>query len=74
MAVWWSAPCRRQSNGDDVGDVDSYGKSVAVLQIKPKGLLAELGWEVIAETSNSDYLLSAVNTRGIALDQLVLKT
>jgi len=58
----------------DPGVVNTYGKSIAILQIKPKGLLAELAWELIADTSGSDYILSAVNTRGFALDQLVLKT
>jgi len=60
--------------GQDVGEVKSYGKSIAVLKVKPKGLLAQLDWEVIADTAGSDYILSAVNTRGIALDELILKT
>lgn len=59
--------------GDDVGNIDSYGKSVAVLKIKPRGLLAQLDWEVVADTGGVDYILSAVNTRGHALDQLTLK-
>ena len=59
--------------GDDPGEVNSYGKSVAVLRIKPKGLVAQLDWEVIGETTGTDYTLSAVNTRGYALDNLVLK-
>lgn len=59
--------------GDDPGTVNTYGKSVAVLQIKPRGLLAELSWEVIADTSGSDYVLSAVNTKGQSLEDLVLK-
>lgn len=59
--------------GDDPGTVNTYGKSVAVLQIKPKGLLAELGWEVIGDSSGTDYTLSAANTKGVALDDLVLK-
>lgn len=57
----------------DPGVVNTYGKSIAILQIKPKGLLAELSWEVSADTSGTDYILSAVNTRGHALDQLILK-
>lgn len=59
--------------GDDPGTVDTYGKSVAVLQIKPRGLVAELGWEIIGDTSGTDYTLSAVNTKGFALEDLVLK-
>jgi hypothetical protein len=56
------------------GTINSYGKSVAVLRIKPKGLLNQLDWEVTSNTSGTDYTLSAVNTRGFALDSLVLKT
>lgn len=59
--------------GDDPGEINTYGKSVAVLNIKPKGLLAQLDWEVVSETSGTDYILSAVNTKGNALDDLVLK-
>lgn len=58
----------------DPGEVNTYGKSVAILQIKPKGLVAQLDWEVVADTAGSDYILSAVNTKGFALDDLVLKT
>jgi len=60
--------------GEDVGTINSYGKSVAVLEIKPKGLLAQLDWEVIGDSVGTDYILSAVNTKGVALDDLVLKT
>jgi len=58
---------------EDPGEVNTYGRSVAVLKVKPKGLLAQLDWEVTADTAGSDYYLSAVNTRGFALDQLILK-
>lgn len=58
----------------DPGEVNTYGKSVAVLQIKPKGLVAQLDWEVVGDTAGTDYILSAVNTKGYALDDLVLKT
>jgi hypothetical protein len=60
--------------GDDPGNIASFGVSVAVLKVKPKGLLAQLEWEVVADTANSDYILSAVNTKGFALDDLVLRT
>lgn len=60
--------------GEDPGEIRTYGKSVAILDIKPKGLLAQLDWEVTANTIGTDYLLSAVNTKGMALDDLVLKT
>lgn len=59
--------------GDDPGSISTYGKSVAVLEIKPKGLLAQLDWEVTADSVGTDYLLSAVITKGQALDDLVLK-
>lgn len=59
--------------GEDPGEVTSYGKSVAVLEIRPKGLLAQADWEVTGNTSGTDYILSAVNTKGFALSDLVLK-
>jgi hypothetical protein len=59
--------------GEDPGQIRTYGRSVAVLEIKPKGLLAQLDWEVVGETGGTDYILSAVNTKGFALDDLVLK-
>lgn len=59
---------------DSVGEIKSYGKSVAVLNIKPKGLLAQLDWEITSNAAGSDYILSAVNTKGFSLEDLVLKT
>jgi len=59
--------------GQDPGEIKTYGKSVAVLTVKPKGLLAQADWEVVGEIAGTDYILSAVNTRGFALDQLILK-
>lgn len=59
---------------EDPGVVSEYGKSVSVLKIKPRGLLAQLDWEVTADQSGTDFILSAVRTKGFALDQLVLKT
>jgi hypothetical protein len=59
---------------DDPGEIDSFGKSVAVLRIKPKGLLNQLAWEVVGETSGTDYILSAVNSRGWSSDELIMKT
>lgn len=58
---------------EDPGEVNTYGKSVAVLQVAPRGLLAQLDWEVVGETAGTDYFLSSVNTRGQSLDELVLK-
>lgn len=60
--------------GEDPGSIDSYGSSIAILEIKPRGLLAQLDWEVTADSIGTDYILSAVNTKGTALDDLVLKT
>ncbi len=60
--------------GEDPGEIKTYGKSVAVLTVKPKGLLAQLDWEVLGSTAGTDYILSAVNTRGRALDELIIKT
>lgn len=59
---------------EDPGEVSSYGKSVAVLEIKPKGLVNQLDWEVLSSTAGTDYILSAVRTKGHALDHLVIKT
>lgn len=58
----------------DPGVVESYGKPVSVLTVKPKGLVSQLDWEVTADTAGSDYILSAVNTRGVMLDNLIIKT
>jgi hypothetical protein len=58
----------------DPGAVDTYGKSVAVLEIRPRGLVNQLSWEVLGDTAGTDYILSAVRTKGFALDHLVLKT
>lgn len=60
--------------GDDPGEIRTFGKSISVLEIKPKGLLAQLDWEVVGDTAGTDYILSSVNTKGTALDDLVLKT
>lgn len=57
--------------GDDVGEIDSFGKATAVLKIKPKGLLNELSWEIITEEANCDYFMSTVNTRGIGHQNLI---
>jgi hypothetical protein len=59
--------------GDDPGEIDTFGKSIAVLKIKPKGLLNQLEWEVITEDENCDYYLSAVNTRGVGHQNLIYK-
>lgn len=57
--------------GDDVGQIDTFANSIAVLNIKPKGLLNQLDWEVVTEDANCDYKLSSVNTRGVANVDLI---
>jgi hypothetical protein len=59
--------------GDDVGSVDTFASSVAVLKVKPKGLLNQEDWEVVTEDPGCDYLLSAVSTRGMANLDLIYK-
>lgn len=71
---WAQAVWGNYTWGQDPGEIGTYGKSVAILTISPKGLLAQLDWEVVAETLNTDYTLSAVNTKGQSLEELVLKT
>lgn len=60
--------------GDDPGEIKTFGKSIAILRIKPKGLLAQLDWELVGDSEGTDYTLSAVNTKGFALDDLILRT
>lgn len=57
--------------GDDPGNISTTSTSVAVLHIRPKGLLNQLSWEIITEDANCDYLLSSVSTRGMANIDLV---
>ena len=57
----------------DPGVVNTYGKSVAMLEIKPKGLINQLSWEVVADTAGTDYILSGVRTKGFALDDQILR-
>lgn len=59
--------------GEDPGVVNSYGKSIAILEVRPKGLLAQLDWSIDSSTKGTDYILSAVSTRGFALDELVMR-
>ena len=72
VGVWMYSDSHQY--GEDPGIVNVFGISVAVLEVKPKGLLAQMDWEVTASTAGTDYMLSAVNTRGFALDELVLRT
>ena len=60
--------------GDDIlGGVTSFAQSISVLTVKPKGLLAQMDWESVAETAGTDYFLSAVNTRGTGSEDLIYR-
>ena len=59
--------------GDDPGAVNTYGKSVAILEIKPKGLVNQLSWEIVGDTAGTDYIYSGARTKGFALDDLILR-
>lgn len=59
--------------GEDPGAVNTYGKSVAMLEIKPSGLINQLSWEIVADTQGTDYILSGVRTKGFALDDQTLR-
>jgi hypothetical protein len=61
--------------GEDPGLLTtSSGQDVAILKVKPRGLLNQLDWEVISSTAGTDYTLSAVNTRGFSIEELTLRT
>jgi hypothetical protein len=57
--------------GDEVGAIDAFAQSIAVLRVRPRGLLNQEDWEVVGETAGTDYTLSSVNTRGMANLDLV---
>jgi len=57
--------------GGEVGTIDSTAQSVAVLRVRPKGLLNELDWEVVGESAGTGCFISAVSTRGMANNDLV---
>jgi hypothetical protein len=58
---------------DDPGSIDTVAKSVAVLTVRPKGLLNQLDWEILTEDAGCDYMLSSVSTRGKANVDLIYK-
>ena len=49
---------------DDIGVVDFYSSSVAVIPVEVDEVVNELKTEVITEGANCDYFLSAVHTKG----------
>lgn len=58
---------------EDPGTIGVFGKSIALLEIKPKGLLAQESWEVVGETKGTDYILSTAKTRGWWSEDLIMK-
>jgi len=72
IGVWLYSDAHQY--GEDPGVVNSYGKSIAILEVRPKGLLAQLDWTVTSSTKGTDYILSAVSTKGFALDELVMRS
>ncbi len=50
----------------DPGNIDLLSQSVAILHVRPKGLLNQEDWEVVTSEINCDYYLSSVTTRGTA--------
>ena len=59
--------------GDDVGAINTFARSIAVLDVRPKGLLNQEDWEIVTSTTGCDYVLSSVSTRGMANNDLVYK-
>lgn len=59
--------------GDDPGEITTFGNDVAVLHVRPKGLLNQLSWEVVTEDAGCDYLLSSVTTKGMSNPDLIYK-
>lgn len=57
--------------GDDPGEVQTFANNVAVLKIRPKGLLNQIDWEVITNDAGCDYFLSSVSTKGTANANLI---
>jgi len=58
---------------DEIGAVDTFAQSVAVLRVRPKGLLNQLDWELTSETAGTDYIHSSTNTRGASNTDLIFK-
>jgi hypothetical protein len=58
---------------EEPGTINSYSKSVAVLTIKPKGLLNQESWELTANTAGTDYIHSTTATRGWYDENLIMK-
>lgn len=57
----------------DPGNITAFSNSIAVLTLRPKGLLNQMDWEVVTETAGCDYQLSSVNTRGMSNLDLIYR-
>lgn len=58
---------------DDPGEINLLARSIAVLHLRPRGLLNQEDWEVVTTAANCDYYLSSVSTRGTANLDLIYK-
>lgn len=52
---------------DDVGMIDFTTKQVHVTTLEIDETLNQVGWEVVTDEANCDYLLSTVHTKGIEI-------
>lgn len=57
--------------GDDIGTIQTFSDPIAVLHVRPKGLINQLDWEIVTSNAGCDYILSTSNTRGFVNDNLV---
>ncbi len=54
----------------DVGMIDFTSTGVAVVTLEVDETVNQLGWEVVGETADCDYLLSTTHTTGIEIPKL----
>jgi hypothetical protein len=59
--------------GDDPGSIETFAKEQDVLEVRPRGMLNSLDWEIITEDADCDYYLSSANTRGTGNPNLIYK-
>lgn len=59
--------------GDEPGTIETFATDLAVIHIRPKGLLNQLSWEIVTEDAGCDYLHSSVRTEGMSNPNLVYK-
>lgn len=57
--------------GDDIGTIQTFSNPIAVLHLRPKGLINQLDWEIVTSGAGCDYILSTSNTRGFSNNNLV---